>query len=182
MELHLVHREVNGSGLLVQAFFFMIGGDESGLLNIINYTKVANKKDAHQDINAKFNPMELIHMVNQDTDGFYSYNGSLTTPPCSEGVKWILWRKSLVMTKLQWEGFAKSVTVHFKYSSDKGNYRPAQNLNSRTVKLRYYRAKATEIKNGYQIQSYLLILLFVLTQVYIIHLYFFKGETKKRFD
>ena len=57
------------------------------------------------DINKKFKLSTLL----PKTKEFYAYNGSLTTPPCSEGVKWIVMKDVLEVSKKQIEMFKKSV-------------------------------------------------------------------------
>jgi carbonic anhydrase len=54
------------------------------------------------------------------------YDGSLTTPGCSEGVKWNLMTTSITMSQAQINQFLEA------YS---GNNRPVQPLNNRVVKL-----------------------------------------------
>lgn len=54
----------------------------------------------------------------------YRYAGSLTTPPCTEGVSWVLMQESVKLSKAQIAAFQKA------YSH---NNRPVQDLNGRTV-------------------------------------------------
>ena len=54
------------------------------------------------------------------------YNGSLTTPGCSEGVKWNVFTTSITMSQEQIDQFLEA------YS---GNNRPVQPLNNRSVKV-----------------------------------------------
>jgi carbonic anhydrase len=56
--------------------------------------------------------------------GFYHYNGSLTTPPCSEGVQWYI-RKTPTR-------FSRDQIATFTAVYDHNN-RPAQSLNERTL-------------------------------------------------
>lgn len=64
---------------------------------------------------------------------YYSYDGSLTTPPCTENVKWFVWYKPVDI-------FADQVTA-FRSVIDKmgekdGNRRPIQALNERVVEFK----------------------------------------------
>ena len=60
-----------------------------------------------------------------DTKSYYTYNGSLTTPPCSETVTWIVLTKPARLTQDQFEAFQKIL----------GNdFRPLQPLNDRVVR------------------------------------------------
>jgi carbonic anhydrase len=39
---------------------------------------------------------------------YYRFNGSFTTPPCTEGVKWMVLKKPMSVSKAQVEQFMKS--------------------------------------------------------------------------
>ena len=55
---------------------------------------------------------------------YYTYMGSLTTPPCSEGVKWIVRRQPVTLTKEQIEIFARMYPM---------NARPIQSASGRRI-------------------------------------------------
>ena len=61
-----------------------------------------------------------------DATGIYHYDGSLTTPPCSEGVKWYV-RKT--PTQLSEDQIAAFTAIY------DNNNRPVQALNNRTLYL-----------------------------------------------
>ena len=56
---------------------------------------------------------------------YYRFDGSLTTPPCSEGVTWIVLKDALTASEDQVARFSHMVHGH--------NARPAQPINARTV-------------------------------------------------
>lgn len=56
---------------------------------------------------------------------YYRYSGSLTTPPCTEGVRWIVLKTPMTASKAQIETFASAIKQK--------NNRPAQALNGRIV-------------------------------------------------
>jgi carbonic anhydrase len=56
---------------------------------------------------------------------YYRYNGSLTTPPCSEGVWWLVMKEPVSVSREQVEAFTK-VIGH-------PNNRPAQPVNARSI-------------------------------------------------
>lgn len=56
--------------------------------------------------------------------GYYNYIGSLTTPPCSMGLQWIVLKESLKLSASQIATF-QAIYNH--------NYRPVQKLNNRVV-------------------------------------------------
>ena len=55
---------------------------------------------------------------------YYGFNGSLTTPPCSEGVAWHVVKEPIALSKAQ--------IVSFR-AIFKKNARPVQPINGRTV-------------------------------------------------
>jgi carbonic anhydrase len=56
---------------------------------------------------------------------YYRFNGSLTTPPCSEGVRWFVMKKPVTVSKSQIAQFSKAVGV--------ANNRPIQRVHARSV-------------------------------------------------
>ena len=69
-------------------------------------------------------PIDLMSLLPKDKDSF-QYNGSLTTPPCSEAVKWIVLEEPIEMSKEQIDKFRNIFP---------DNHRPVQSLNEREVK------------------------------------------------
>ena len=69
-------------------------------------------------------PIDLMNLLPEDKDSF-QYTGSLTTPPCSESVKWAVLEDPIQMSKEQIDKFHK--IFH-------DNIRPFQPLNERKVK------------------------------------------------
>ena len=55
---------------------------------------------------------------------YFSYSGSLTTPPCSEGVKWFMLRAPVEVSRAQVEKFLSVVGK---------NARPVQRTNGRIL-------------------------------------------------
>ena len=68
--------------------------------------------------NVEINASQLLPIDKE----FYRYYGSLTTPPCSEKVNWIVYQKPIEVSIAQVQKFAKLFPI---------NARPVQQLNSR---------------------------------------------------
>jgi carbonic anhydrase len=68
--------------------------------------------------------LSVMQLLPKERD-YYRFNGSLTTPPCSEGVRWFVMKKPATVSKAQIEQFSKSVGV--------ANNRPLQAINARSV-------------------------------------------------
>ena len=56
---------------------------------------------------------------------YFLYNGSLTTPPCSEGVQWIVMKQPIIASKEQIQ--------HFHDLLGFDNNRPLQPKNARVI-------------------------------------------------
>ena len=98
LEMHLVHWNVKyGSmeaaaakpdGLTVVAVLFGVSIEENYAMSpIIDYLDDVIPYDSEVSIGQSFNLKSLLPVSFQT---FYKYKGSLTTPPCSQSVNWIL--------------------------------------------------------------------------------------------
>lgn len=85
-ELHLVHRSAKGE-LAVLGIFIEIGARENPAFEAL----IAKLPRASGDSVPFKAPVDLAALL-EDRPGadeaVYAYHGSLTTPPCSEGVRW----------------------------------------------------------------------------------------------
>ncbi len=109
-EIHLVHQAIDGQ-LAVLAIFIEL--DESAKERFGFFRNIGKE-------NTSINFKQLKkHFVSH-----YYYEGSLTTPPCSENVKWIILSKPLHLKAAQLAPFEKYY---------KNNYRPVNKLNDRVV-------------------------------------------------
>ena len=69
-------------------------------------------------------PMDLNKLLPEDRR-YYTYMGSLTTPPCSEGVLWMVMKTPLPVTPEQIDIFARLYPM---------NARPVQQVAGRLIK------------------------------------------------
>ena len=119
MELHFVHRDANNQ-LAVLGLMIKEGASNPYLEKAWN---VIPTEKTTEDVKLT-EPIDLMNLLPQDKDSF-RYNGSLTTPPCSEAVKWIVLEEPIEMSKEQIDKFRKIFP---------DNHRPVQPLNEREVK------------------------------------------------
>ena len=127
LEMHLVHEDQAGD-LLVVALLFTQGTANDALADIIQVgTSPQLSTNIHNVPNnimvASRSVFNLQHLLPENLQHF-SYHGSLTTPPCTEGVQWIILRTPLPVSALQLD------TLKTLYGV---NARPIQPLYEREV-------------------------------------------------
>jgi carbonic anhydrase len=118
LEGHLVHADKDGN-LAVVAVMFQEGAANALLAKL--WEKMPAKAG---DKNALPAGLSAAQLLPADRD-YYRFNGSLTTPPCSEGVWWLVMKKPASASRAQVEQFSK--TLGF------ANNRPVQPVNARPV-------------------------------------------------
>jgi carbonic anhydrase len=114
MELHLVHKDTNGK-IAVLGVMIQEGKENEKLASVWD---VLPKEETAEDISVK-ERVDLQGILPQQQTSFH-YNGSLTTPPCTEEVKWVIFEQPIEMSKEQIQAFRKIFP---------DNHRPVQPLN-----------------------------------------------------
>ncbi len=117
LEVHFVHQHNDTDFVVIGAIY------KEGKENPMLEKHLTNINETM----ATFSSSGLIDLktILPETKDYYNYNGSLTTPPCSEYVNWYLIKEPIEASKAQLEKFAK--VLH-------NNFRPTQPLNGREVK------------------------------------------------
>lgn len=87
LEIHFVHTYLDGSlGAVIGVFFDSeMGGDGENLF-LNQLESIFSTAPGNTRTNQKINVEGFLDSL--DLDNFWSYDGSLTTPPCTEGIKW----------------------------------------------------------------------------------------------
>ncbi|XP_054899431.1 carbonic anhydrase 4a isoform X2 [Poeciliopsis prolifica] len=140
MELHIVHIKNqyadlktalrDPEGIAVLGFFYEESNSPNRMYdNIIEGVKSI----AAKNVSFSLPSISLAQLIppEQKLTSYYRYEGSLTTPPCSEAVVWTVFKTPIPLSKDQIKAFS---TVHFhdgKWMVN--NFRPVQPLHGRLV-------------------------------------------------
>jgi carbonic anhydrase len=117
MVVHMVHRSADGK-LAVVAVLLKEGKPNAALAPILE--KLPQTEGEKMTLATKFSPADILPVER----GYYKFMGSLTTPPCSEGVRWQVFKQQVEVSKAQITAFRKLYPM---------DARPVQPLNGRTI-------------------------------------------------
>lgn len=118
MEAHLVHADKDGH-LAVVAVMFEAGAVHPALAAA--WSQMPDHEDEDTNLKVKISAADLLP-ENRD---YYRFTGSLTTPPCTEGVNWLVMKEPVQASKDQIAELAKTL--------GHPNNRPVQPLNARVI-------------------------------------------------
>ncbi|XP_032637725.1 receptor-type tyrosine-protein phosphatase gamma [Chelonoidis abingdonii] len=117
------------------AVFFQVSQRDNPALDPIIH---GLKGVVHHEKETFLDPFVLRDLLPTSLGSYYRYTGSLTTPPCSEIVEWIVFRRPVSISYHQLEAFYSIFTTeqqdHVKSVEYlRNNFRPQQRLNDRVV-------------------------------------------------
>lgn len=121
MEAHLVHAD-SYENLTVVSVMFEVSNEDNITLNKLlrNLPELDDEETTINEIQSRVIGYEILPEYKE----YYTFTGSLTTPPCSEGVRWIVLKDSVNISKSQLEDFKKVMPK---------NNRPIQKINARFI-------------------------------------------------
>ncbi len=117
MSLHLVHQDEQGR-LAVVALLLDRGAPHGAVQKVWNNLPLEKNQEQPARVLLELN--ELL----PSSSSYYTYMGSLTTPPCSEGVQWIVMRQPVSVSAEQIDLFSRLYPM---------NARPLQQLAGRRI-------------------------------------------------
>lgn len=116
MEAHFVHKSAQGDLLVLGVF--LVPGQANGTLRTI--LDNAPQSKGTRKVEAAIDLETLV----PDDSAIFRYAGSLTTPPCSEIVSWVVYDRPVEVSPVQIEAFAELYP---------NNFRPTQSTNRRFI-------------------------------------------------
>jgi len=120
MEAHFVHRHQTTGDLVVLAVLMAEGKLNQALDSIWQQIPQSNSPTS-QVSDLTINALQLLP---ENSRQYYRYQGSLTTPPCSEIVTWLVLKQPVSVSKSQLTRFFAAIG---------NNARPVQALNRRSL-------------------------------------------------
>jgi carbonic anhydrase len=118
MVAHLVHK--NNQGKLAVVAVLIEEGDPNQLISTL-WDNLPTEKGQEQDLHSvELNVTDLL----PSNKKYYTFVGSLTTPPCTEGVTWYVLETPVTLSKAQIDKFASIYPL---------NARPVQPVHNRVV-------------------------------------------------
>ena len=120
MEAHFVHQD-RATGDLVVLAVLMSEGETNKALESIWRQILPSDSQAEKVADLTINALQLLP---ENSRRYYRYQGSLTTPPCSEIVTWLVLKQPISVSKSQLASFDRVIG---------NNARPVQALNQRPL-------------------------------------------------
>ncbi|KAK2914596.1 hypothetical protein Q8A73_005190 [Channa argus] len=121
--------------IAAMAVFFQVGGKDNPAVDPIIH---GLKGVVHHEKETFLEPFVLKDLLPSSLGSYYRYTGSLTTPPCSKVVEWIIFSRPIYVSYKQLEAFYSIFTTeqqdHVKSVEYlRSNFRPIQSLDNRHV-------------------------------------------------
>lgn len=148
-ELHLVHWNADlfksfkeaarsNAGLAVLGIFLQLGREHEELSKLTRIMKNVPCMGDTTPISEKVDPASFI----PGDHSYWTYQGSLTTPPCYESVTWIVFKQPMEVSEEQLEEFRKLLSKSPEPENENKvphdcilkNHRPPQPLHDRLIR------------------------------------------------
>ncbi len=120
MELHIVHQNPANGQLAVVGVMLQEGEASPEAFETV-FANLPAEEGEPEETEIMINAADLLPA---DTETFFTYEGSLTTPPCSEIVRWLVMAEPVTLTAEQLAAFGAIYD---------NNARPVQALNTRDL-------------------------------------------------
>ncbi|KAG6526010.1 alpha carbonic anhydrase 7-like [Zingiber officinale] len=125
MELHMVHQSADNRNAVV-GILYTLGPSEPFLAKMEKYIDMVKDRYEVEEAVGMVDPSEIEIGSNQ----YYRYTGSLTTPPCTEGVVWTIINEVRTVSSEQLRLLSEAVRDDASM-----NARPVQEINDRRIGL-----------------------------------------------
>jgi carbonic anhydrase len=120
MDIHLVHKSADGKTAVVAVRLTEDRTSPPNAVLAALWPHLPTKSGATEKVTDMINPGGLLPADR----GYWTYMGSLTAPPCTEGVRWFVFEQEITLSRDQLRTFAALFKV---------NSRPLQDLHGRRI-------------------------------------------------
>lgn len=119
MDVELLHKSSDGKMAIIEVRMALDRGSPNAVIAMLwpHLPKTAGAKETVADM---VNPRGFLPR----DQGYWTYTGSLTTPPCTEGVRWFVFENEITVSLDQ----IKTLTYLFRLNS-----RPLQDMHGRRI-------------------------------------------------
>jgi carbonic anhydrase len=132
MEVHLVHRNALTQDLAVVGVLLKVGNKPNQTIEKI----FANAPLAEGAVTVGGTLTASSILPASAATSYWTYSGSLTTPPCSEGVRWVVAKDTVSVSSVTLAKFQQIVAAFPEYNGWFQNNRPVRPLGARSVQSR----------------------------------------------
>lgn len=119
MDVQLLHKSADGKVAILAVRLAQDLGDANAMLAAL-WEHLPTTPGTKQTDTDMVNPGGLLPADR----GYWTYMGSLTTPPCTEGVRWFVFEQPVSISRMQLRAFAALYRI---------NSRPLQDRNGRRI-------------------------------------------------
>ena len=119
MDVHLLHKSADGKLAVVAVRLSEDRGDPNATLATL-WEHLPPASGSTEKVTSRVNPGGLL----PSDRGYWTYTGSLTIPPCTEGVRWFVLEQEMSISRYQLRAFATIFRM---------NSRPLQDAHGRRI-------------------------------------------------
>ena len=133
LEAHLVHENDAGEKAVVSVLLDE-GAPPSPLVESV-LRNAPEEAGEEAEVDEEWSPIALLGVEGSSTvvARYSTYRGSLTTPACDEGVRWIVLEDTLRVSRTATDRFHELISGFPEYDGYENNNRPTQPLNGRMI-------------------------------------------------
>ncbi len=114
MEVDLLHQSSDGRQAIVAVRLKEDIGNPNATLATL-WAQLPATAGSSRKITEMVNPLGLLPV----DPGYWTYMGSLATPPCTEGVRWFVFEQPMGLSREQWKAFAALFPMNTRALQDK---------------------------------------------------------------
>ncbi|PWW78493.1 carbonic anhydrase [Tuber magnatum] len=120
LEIHMVHEAADGSGAMaVIALTFQLSEDGKTTTELLTAVTENLAKIAAPGTLTETGPLKFAEVINHvQTTPLFQYTGSLTTPPCAEGLTFLVTKKPLPLSVKTYNEIKAVVKFNSRYTQN----------------------------------------------------------------